>query len=277
MNKIRNIIYQTVGAFIYSVSVNTFTAPNDIAPGGVTGLATILNHISGIPIGTGMVLFNAPLFIWAYKEEGKKVFSTLAASLICSVVIDITYPFLPHFTGDLFLTAMFGGVLSGLGLGTVFMTGATTGGSDLAANIISKKKPHISVGRLMLYIDCAVIFISALVYKSYILPMYALIMVFITGKVIDTMVYGTKSGKLLFIISEKNEAIAKAVLTSLERGATKLCGTGAYTGKSSNILMCAVRQHEISKIYKIVNANDKNAFIILTDAAEIHGSGFTTE
>lgn len=277
MKKIRNIIYQIAGAFIYSVSVNTFTAPNDIAPGGVTGLATILNHISGIPIGTGMVMFNAPLFIWAYKEEGKKVLSTLAASLICSVVIDITSPFLPHFTGDLFLTSMFGGLLAGLGLGTIFMSGATTGGSDLAANILTKKKPHISVGRLMFYIDCAVIFISALVYKSYMLPMYALIIVFITGKIIDTMVYGTKSGKLLFIISEKSEAIAENVLNSLERGVTKLYGTGAYTGKSSDILMCAVRRHEISKIYEIVNRNDKNAFIILTDAAEIHGSGFIEE
>lgn len=277
MKKIKNLIYQVIGSFIYSISVNTFTAPNNIAPGGVTGLSTMLNHISGIPIGTGMILFNTPLFIWAYKEDGKKVASTLSASLICSLIIDITSPFLPAFTGDLFLTSMFGGVFSGLGLGIILMSGATTGGSDLAANIISKKKPHISVGRLMLCIDCIIILISAVIYKSCIFPMYALIMVYITGKVIDTLIYGTKSGKLLFIISEKSKDISDNILISIERGVTKLYGAGAYTEKKSDILMCAVRRHEISKIYTIVNTIDKNAFIIISDAAEIRGMGFIEE
>lgn len=277
MNKIRNILYQIIGSLIYAVSVNMFTAPNNIAPGGVTGLATMLNYISDVPIGTGMIIFNAPLFVWAYKEEGKKVLATLVASLICSAVIDATSPLLPGFTNDLFLAAMFGGIFSGLGLGIILMSGATTGGSDLAANIISKKKPHISVGRLMLFIDCAVIFVSAVVYKDYVLPMYALIMVYITGKVIDTLVCGTKSGKLLFIISEKSKEISDYILLSLERGVTKLCGTGAYTGKTSDILMCAVRRDEIGKIYEVVNKIDKNAFIIISDASEIRGMGFVED
>lgn len=277
MKKMKNIIYQITGSFIYSVSVNTFTAPNNIAPGGVTGLSTMLNYISGVPIGIGMILFNTPLFIWAYKEEGRKVLSTLAASLICSVVIDITSAFLPHFTGDLFLTVMFGGICSGFGLGIILMSGATTGGSDLAANIISKKRPHISVGRLMLCIDCVVILISSFVYKNYILPMYALIMVYVSGKVIDVLIYGTKSGKLLFIISEKSGEIAENILFSLERGVTKIGGAGAYTGKSADILMCAVRPHEINKIYTIITEKDENAFIIMSDASEIRGIGFVEE
>lgn len=272
--KIKNIIYQIIGSLIYSISINTFTAPNNLAPGGVTGLATMLNHIIRLPIGIGMMIFNTPLFIWAYKKEGNHVFSSLTASLICSLAIDITFPFLPHFTDDLLLAALFGGVFSGLGLGIVLMSGATTGGSDLAANLISKSKPHISVGKLMLLIDCGIIFISAFVYRNFLLPMYALIMVYITGKVIDTLIYGAKAGKLLFIISDKSNEISENVLLSLERGVTKLYGTGAYTGKSSNILMCAVRRHEISKIYTIVKNIDKNAFFIISDAAEIHGSGF---
>lgn len=276
-NHVIDAVLFIVGSLIFAVSVNVFTAPNNIAPGGMTGAATILNYLVNAPIGTTILLLNVPVFIWGMIEVGYKfILKTITATVFSSLAIDLTAPWLKPYQGDLMLAAVFGGLLSGLGLGLIFMRGGTTGGSDLIANLIGRRVRHISMGRLMLALDLVVVLISAFVYQNYESPLYAIVVIFITSKVIDAVLYGTDSGtgKMMFIISPKNSEIAKIILTDIERGVTMLKSRGGYSGIDGEVLLCAVRRHEVYRTYDIVRSIDPNAFIIVGDAGEITGEGF---
>jgi uncharacterized membrane-anchored protein YitT (DUF2179 family) len=272
-----DVLFFIAGSLFEAVSVNVFTAPNHIAPGGITGLSTMLNFLWGTPIGTMIFLINLPIFVWAIVEIGYKVVTkTIIATVICSAAIDIMQMFLPAYNGDKMLAAIFGGVLEGIGLSLVFMRGGTTGGTDLIARLLGRRFRHISIGKLMLCVDVLIVAASALVYKSIESALYALIAIFVSTKLIDTILYGVNigTGKMLFIISECNQQIAQSILTDLDRGVTILKSKGAYSGRESEVLLCAVRRYEVHKVNDIVRAIDENAFIIVGDAGEITGEGF---
>jgi uncharacterized membrane-anchored protein YitT (DUF2179 family) len=266
-----------VGSLLFAVSVNVFTAPNDIAPGGLTGAATLLNHLWGIPIGAGILVMNIPIFIWGIVEVGYRfILKTAAATVISSLAIDISAPFLQAYRGDMMLASLFGGLLAGLGLGLIFMRGGTTGGTDLIANLIGRHLRHISFGKLILAVDLVIVVIAAFVYQNIESPLYAIIVIFITSKVVDAVLYGTDSGngKMMFIISSKNHEIAQEILTQLDRGVTALKSRGGYSGIEGEVLLCAVRRQEVYKTHDIVYSIDPNAFIIAGDAGDITGEGF---
>lgn len=266
-----------VGSLLFAVSVNVFTAPNDIAPGGLTGAATLLNHLWGIPIGAGILVMNIPIFIWGIVEVGYRfILKTAAATVISSLAIDISAPFLQAYRGDMMLASLFGGLLAGLGLGLIFMRGGTTGGTDLIANLIGRHLRHISFGKLILAVDLVVVVIAAFVYRNIESPLYAIIVIFITSKVVDAVLYGTDSGngKMMFIISSKNHEIAQEILSQLDRGVTALKSRGGYSGIEGEVLLCAVRRQEVYKTHDIVYSIDPNAFIIAGDAGDITGEGF---
>jgi uncharacterized membrane-anchored protein YitT (DUF2179 family) len=272
-----DVIFFITGSLFEAISVNTFTAPNHIAPGGVTGLSTMFNYLWGTPIGVMIFLVNLPIFVWAIVEIGYKlVTKTIVATVICSAAIDIMRIFLPAYKGDEMLAAIFGGVLEGIGLSLVFMRGGTTGGTDLIARLLGRRFRHISTGKLMLCVDVLIVAASAVVYKSMESALYALIAIFVSTKLIDTILYGINigTGKMLFIISECNQQIAQDILTDLNRGVTILKSKGAYSGRESEVLLCAVRRYEVHKVHDIVHSIDKNAFIIVGDAGEITGEGF---
>jgi uncharacterized membrane-anchored protein YitT (DUF2179 family) len=274
---IKDISLFVIGSIIFALSVNVFTAPNNIAPGGMTGISTMINYVLGLPIGmTGLVL-NLPIFIWAIVSIGYKlVGKTIFATVIMSIAIDLFGKILPAYTGEKMLAAIFGGILEGIGLSLVFMGGGTTGGTDLVAMILRKKFRHLSMGKIMMGIDLAIIVTSALIYSSIESALYAVIAIFVSTRLIDAILYGvdTGTGKLLFIISEKSDEIAQDILNDMERGVTVLKSRGAYSGKDGNVLLCAVSRYEVVKIKDIIRFHDKEAFIIIGDAGEISGEGF---
>ncbi len=265
------------GSVLISVSVSVFTAPNDIAPGGMIGISTMLNYLWGFPIGMSVLVLNIPLFILGWRAFGGVFLAkTIAATVVSSIIMDMLSAVLPAYRGDMLLVTVFGGICAGAGLGLVFMCGATTGGTDLAARLLKRRFRHISLGRLMLGIDFGIVLLSAFVYRSYETPLYAVLVIFITGKVIDALLYGFDSGngKLMFIVSDKSDEIAKDILKKVGRGVTLLQARGAYRRVASEVLMCAVWRQELYKTYDVIYAIDPQAFIVVGDAGEISGEGF---
>ncbi len=266
-----------LGSFLFAVSIDTFTAPNQIAAGGLTGVATMFNHLFGIPIGTANMLMNVPLLIWAYLEMGYQIIiKTVIATLMSSAIIDIMAPYLPQYQGDPLITIVFGGCLAGLGLALILMRGGTTGGTELAANLLTLHIHGFSLGKFVMIIDLVIVLASAVVYQDYESPLYAILVIYITSKVIDAVLYGADSGtgKMMFIISPKNDEISHRIMTEMERGVTELHSRGAYSGQEGTVLFCAVGRQEVHKIYDIIHEIDTDAFIVVDDAGEITGLGF---
>lgn len=272
-----DILYFIVGGGLYAVSINYFTAPNQIAPGGASGIATLINFIFHTPIGTVILLLNIPLFIWGVIQSGFGfVAKTVVATVINTVMIDISALYLPAYTGDKVLAALFGGLLSGAGLGLVFMRGATTGGSDMAATLLTRHIRFISLGKLILLIDFVVIGASAVVYGNIESALYAVIAIFVSSHVIDLMLYGLGegNGKMLFIFSEKYQEISDDIMEKIGHGVTLLQSKGGYSGNEGYTIMCAVHRSEVYRVRDIVKEIDSQAFIVVGTAEEIAGEGF---
>ena len=276
-NSISDYIIIALGASLYAASVAVFTSKNNIAPGGLTGVATMLNYLFSLPIGAMIFVMNIPLFLWAFFESGKGfLVKTMIGTALVSVFIDIFQVILPFYSGNIMLAAIFGGALSGLGIGLIFARGGSTGGTDIIAVSLNKRFPHISTGRLMLISDAVVLTAAAIVYGNIESALYAGITIFVSVRVIDAVTYGTSrgNGKLIFIISDSYETISREIIQKLGRGVTILNGSGAYTGNSKRVLMCAARPNQVVKITKGVKIIDKNAFIVVTTANSILGEGF---
>ena len=272
-----DLLFFLAGSVLYAISVDMFTAPNEIAPGGLTGVGTMLNSLFGLPIGTVVLILNIPLFIWGAAVMGWKFLGkTVTATVLVSAAIDILEPFLPAYTGDKMLASIFGGIFIGVGLSLIFIRGGTTGGTDLTARLLNRRRPQMSIGKLILLIDMVVIVAAGLVYGNLESPLYAVVSIFVTTKIIDALIYGTSigTGKMMFIISPKNNEIARRIMDDLERGVTELKSRGAYSGNEGTVLFCAVGRQEVHKTYDIIHEIDPDAFIVVDDASEITGLGF---
>lgn len=266
-----------VGAVLYAASVNTFTSPNDIAPGGLTGVGTMLNHLFGLPIGVMILVLNIPLFIWGAVENGRKFLTkTIIATVFVSVIIDVMAPFSYKYEGDTLLAAIFGGLLSGIGLAFIFFRGGTTGGTDIIARNVHKHLPHVSMGTVILCADAVIFVAAAIVYQSIESALYAVITIFVSTKVIDTVIYGVAhdNGKLMFIVTDKYEELSQAIIERIGRGVTQLDAHGAYNNDNKKVLLCAVRPSQVHKTKVLVNSIDEQAFIVVTTANAISGKGF---
>ncbi len=272
---VTDIIFWAIGAFIYASAVTLFIEPNEISPGGFTGIAVIFHRLIGVSSGTVLFLLNIPLLIVQYKKFGSgSIVKTAAATFLVSFFLTITENILPKFHLDGVLASVFGGILSGLGLSLVFIRGATTGGVDVIAKLINDKYRHISVGRVILFADFFVVGASALVYGNIESALYSLIAIYSTSKIIDTVLYGADKGKMVFIITNKGKEISEQILNGLYRGVTVLNGRGAYTNNEKQVLLCAVRIHEVAPLHKIILSTDSKAFILVADVGEIIGEGF---
>jgi uncharacterized membrane-anchored protein YitT (DUF2179 family) len=217
------------------------------------------------------------LFILAFISYGRLfVIKTVAATVISSVVIDATEEWLPKYMGEPLITVVFGGLLYGAGLSLILMRGGTTGGTDLVANLVNKRFPHLPMAKMIMLVNILVVAGSAFVYGNLESPMYAVIIIFIESKVIDAVMYGTSvaTGKMLFIISKHNSEIAGEIMCQLRRGVTALKSRGAYTNRDGEMLVCAVHRPEVTRIYHLVYKIDPDAFIIVGDAGQIRGAGF---
>ncbi len=270
-----DVFYDIVGSALYSAGVHVFTASNNIAPGGVTGVATIINHFSGFPIGTLSLIINIPLLILAFSLWGKRLtLKTIKSVVILSAVMDLIELFVPTYDGNPLLAALFGGVCMGAGLALVFIRGSTTGGTDIVGRLLQKFFPAIQTGRAILVIDFMVLLASAVAYKNIETFMYGMVAMFTSSKVLDTILYGVDNGKVAMIVSDKKEEIGRAIIDEMERGCTFLKATGAYTSEEHSVIMCAVRRQQFLHLKKIVFKVDPSAFFIALGADEILGYGF---
>lgn len=267
------------GTTLLAFAINVFFEPLEMITGGITGIAIIVKQktqdlvVGGIPLWLTNLVINIPLFITALIIKGKDFgVRTLFATIYLSFALFYTQ-WLPEVTSDFMLGSVFGGVIAGVGLGMVFSAFATTGGSDLGATIIQHFHKHISVANILLALDGLVICLGFFVFGAE-KSMYAIVSVYITAKVIDAILEGLKFAKAAFIISNKEEIIAKTLLSRLDRGITGLHGQGMYTKASREVLLCVVSKKEIVTLKEIVKECDHNAFVIVADVREVLGEGF---
>lgn len=266
-----------IGAFIMATGFVYFITPYKIVPGGVFGISIVLHYLIKVPVGlTGLVL-NIPLTLIGIKILGPRFgVKTVVGFSLTSVFID----FLTYFQGDnplvandALLSALFGGVLVGTGLGLIFKAKATSGGSDIVAMILAKytKAP---VGQLLIMVDSFIVIIGLIAFGDWRIPLYSWIVIFITGKVIDTVLQGVSYDKALFIISNKYEEIRDIILKELDRGGTLIEGKGMYSGDEKKVIYTVVNRKELALLQEYIHQIDPEAFMSVIDANEVIGHGF---
>ncbi len=270
-----DISYFLIGAIVYSVAVNMFLSPGGISPGGFTGIATIVNYISGIPTGIMLFIFNIPVLILGYvKMGGMFILKTSFVTVLVSFSLDVSVRFFSPLKTDGILASMFGGILMGFGLSLILLRGATTGGIDIIAKLVNRKCRHLSVGKIILMADGIVIALNAIVYKNAESALYSIVAMYAATRMMDILLYGADKGKIIYIITAMPSDVCREINEKVGRGVTRLSVVGGYTGESRTMLMCVVRIHEAAAVHDAVRRYDANAFIIVSDAGEIIGEGF---
>lgn len=270
-----NVLLLILGSCINSVAVNMFLVPNLIISGGATGLSVIINHFMPIPVGILIILVNIPIFIAMWIRYGVKSFiRTAIATVVTSVFVDIGAVIVPAYTDDVIVAALFGGIVSGLGLGLLYMRGMTTGGSDSLAKLLCDRVRWISYGTMIFVIDIAVVVGAVIAFKNLSTAFYAAIEIFTFGVIVDILLQGPDKGKLIYIISDKYKEIADEIMQKMERGVTYINSVGAYTGKDKKMILIVVRKYELFRVKQIAKSIDGNVFMIVGDVAEVHGEGF---
>ena len=234
-----------------------------------------VNFLTGLPVGTVNLAFNIPLLLLAWRFLGR-VFTlkTLRSVFIQSVMIDLASLWLPAYTGDRIMAALFGGIASGVGLALVFMRGSTTGGTDIVSRLIQLRYRHLSMGKLLFLVDVVVLLLSVVVFRNIEAGLYGMLSVYTAGKVLDNVLYGLDTGKVLLVISERNGEIAQGIMEAMNRGVTFLHGAGAWSGEKKQVLLCAVRAQQCYQVEEIIRGVDPDAFMIVMEANEIAGEGF---
>ena len=273
---LRAVLLITLAALIYALSFVWCFDPNGIAFGGITGLAPIVTRLfPAAPVGVTVIVLNIPLFILGWKLIGGKLLvSSLYAMFISSVFIDLLTPLYDWQPMEPLLACIFGGLLMGASLGVVFLQGATTGGTDLAARLLKLKFKWLPMGKLLMGVDLAVIVLVALFFRNLNTALYGLVALYISTLAMDGILYGLDNAKVAYIISDHNDEISSAIVQDLDRGVTILHGQGAYTGAEKQVLMCAFKQREIAAIKAAVKDIDPDAFLIVCNAHEVLGDGF---
>ena len=275
VQRLKETLYVTLGAFILAISVNLIFLPNQIVAGGASGLSIVLNELFGWNVALTLYAINIPLLILCFLLLGKDVgFKTIYGSLINPFFIAITGS-LPPLTNNIFLATLYGGVLTGIGLGLVFRGNASTGGSAIISQIVNKYF-KISLGVSVFVVDGFVIATALFVFtKDTVL--FSLISLFIIGRVIDRVQVGVLRSKNLFIISDKYEAIHQIFIKELDKGVTLLPIEGGYTQKQGKIIMTVIPEKEFMAIKEAILAIDETAFFVALDASEVNGSGFSVK
>ena len=277
--KLRTTVLQVfltlLGSSVYALAVNLFMAPNNIVTGGLTGLAILIHHyLPRVGIGLMVIAMNVPLFAFSWRVVGSRfMLLSLLGMGAASVFIDLLSWVRPVQTEPL-MAAMAGGLMMGAGLGLVFRQGASTGGSDVVARLIRRRLPHLRMGVIVLMVDAVVIAASMLVFRSVNAGLYAILAIYLSSRAIDLLLYGTDVGRVVYIISDRNDEITEAIGHTLRRGVTYLSGAGSYTGEARKIILCAIKRQQLPALKKLVKEVDPRAFIILTVAHEVLGEGF---
>ena len=278
-NRIKDYICIMLGVTLLAAGLMMFYDPNQMVVGGFSGLAIVIKTYTqqwlgwGMPLSLTNLILNAPLFVLAWKMLGSRALGrTVFATLFYSVAILYTQ-YLPTYTGDLALAAIYGGVMSGVGVGLVLKGFATTGGTDLVATLLHHVNPRWPVSKLLFASDALIICLGFFVFGAE-KAMYAIIAIFISSKCVNVILEGFSVSKMAFIISDSSEEIAQQLMSQADRGVTALRGQGMYTRQEKNVLLCVFPQKDITLVKEIVRQADPKAFVMLTDVREVLGEGF---
>ncbi|MFR3786795.1 MAG: YitT family protein [Agathobaculum desmolans] len=265
-----------LGGILYAAALQTFARGAAFAPGGVSGLALLLHHLFGLPIGLTAAALNLPLFALSYRLIGRRFLLRTARSMVsCTFFLDVVFARLPAYTGDPFLAALYAGVLLGLALAVLYARGSSSGGIDLIVLSVKAVRPHVSTGTVMLAVDAVVILLGWPVFGQVDAVLYGLAATAVTSLTLDRILYGMGAGRLIFIITGQGVRAAAGIAAACGRGATIVQATGAFTGKPRMVLLCACARSEAYRVRAAVYAEDPAAFVMITETSEVFGEGFS--
>lgn len=273
-----DIIIILFASAVYSLGVHCFISPNNIAPGGVTGIAIILSAIVPVKVGTLIFVFNVPLMILGFIFLNKTtMIKTVISVAAITVLTDLLGEFVPTYSaegGKGIMAALFGGALMGIGLGLNYQREGTSGGTDIIIKMIQRQSPDLKIGALTAVLDIFVVGLGMLVYGDINVVLFAVVAIFVQSKFIDFLVYGTQESRFLMIFSERSREIAQKLLAQ-NRGVTLFKAEGAYSGTERQVIVTAVHRTAYSKVKRTVREVDPKAFVITTSAGEVFGEGFS--
>lgn len=274
---LRAVLLILIGTFVMAVGYVYFISPYKIAPGGVYGISIVLHHLFGLPIGLVALLMDIPLTLLGLKILGPRFgWKTVLGFVSMAIFVDFLTYFqgdVPLVEGDALLSAVFGGVLIGFGLGLVFKSKASSGGSDIIAMILNKYT-RIPLGTLIIYVDSVIVLITLIAFRDWKIPLYSWLVIYITGKVVDLVLEGANYDKALFIISDKYEEIKQSITEDLSRGGTVFYGHGLYSEDTKRIIYTIVNRREFEMLKEYIYEIDPKAFISVMNTHEILGEGF---
>lgn len=270
-----DLLFDIIGGILYAAGIYSFASQAEFAPGGISGLAIIINHFTNLPIGTCTLILNIPIIIICLKTLGKTFFfKSIKTMIISTVIIDFVFPLLPVYTGDALMAALFAGALSGAGLALVYWRGSSTGGTDFLIMSLRKKFPHLSIGTISIFIDGTVIMLGGIVFGRIDAVLQGIVMTAVSTTVIDKITAGFMTGQVTFIVTNKAQEISDEIMHSIGRGVTSIKATGMFSGSDRNILMCACSRAEACHIRAIANSVDKTALVLLCPYDTAYGLGF---
>lgn len=272
----KDLLADVIGALLYGAGVYVFAVNADFAPGGITGLAILVNHfLPFLPIGSLTVILNIPVIVLCYAFLGRKYLVKSIISMgIIAFALDVIYPHVPAYTGDPLLAALFAGLISGVGLALIYARGYCTGGSDFVIMAIRKKFPHLSVGSITLIIDGCIILAGGFVFGRVDAVLQGIVMTASSTVMMDKILYGASSGKRILVITDKGQEVADAIGTQIGRGVTMMQVIGAYSGLPHTMLLCACSNAEGYRVKKLVYSIDEKALIMISPNDEVFGEGF---
>jgi len=267
--------YDIIGSILYAAGIYTFALSANFAPGGISGLSIIINHFTKIPIGTCSLLLNIPIIIISYKVLGKWfLVKSLKTMVISAFFMDMVFPLFPIYSGNPLLAAVFAGVLSGAGLALIYMRNSSTGGTDFLILSVRKKAPHLSIGQITIAIDGCVILLGGVVFGTIDAVLLGIIMTIATSTIIDKIMSGFEAGKMAMVITNHGKEIADVIGKEVGRGVTIMNVTGAFSGESRQMLMCACSKSQVYNLRRIVSNIDPTAMTMISSFDEAFGLGF---
>ena len=271
-----NLIKVIIGCVIFGLGFDLFLMPNDLNAGGISGLAMVIAHPFQLKnVGFISMIFNIPLFIIAGVKIGKKFFiGSLIGMFLSSLAIDV-FSILPTPETAPLIGALYGGVICGFGLGLVFSTGGSTGGSDIIIRMLKRKWQYVPIGTISICFDLCIAVLTGIVFKDVTRALYSGVAIFVTGRVIDAVVYSFDYSRVALIISRHYESIAKQINDKLDRGVTYLEGEGYYSGVKTKVVLTAVKRQQIAELKALIVDIDPDAFIIVQEAHQVLGDGFS--
>lgn len=271
---LKEMLETILGALIMAAGVSLLLLPNQLSSGGIAGVATIFYYLLNIPMGTVIIAINIPLFLFSMYKVGKMFFiKSIVGTVAMSIFIDLLDKIEP-LTNDRFLACIYGGILLGLGTTLLLKAESSTGGSDLISYIAKKYKPTVRSGNIIVIVDIIIIALNVIFFKEIEIGLYSAIAIYIMGKIIDIFFEGINFTKLMIIVSNKSEEIAKQIDQKVARGSTGLYGKGMYTNENKLILICAAYRKDVARIKIIAKEIDPKSFIVITNSREVVGQGF---